>query len=101
MVVASGRWLGVRLDFISEIFIGAVSLMAILLSQNAGENQAVSNVKIKQVTMLTGTLEFAVLANFSCGILILNWGGAVFSKPAEWVFFCVLVDNSRYKNVSL
>ena len=37
----------------------------------------------------TGTLGFAVLANFSCGIsviLILNCGIAVFSKPAGRVF---------------
>ena len=37
-----------------------------------------------------GTLGFAVLANFSCGIsviLILNCGIAVFSKPAGCVFF--------------
>lgn len=38
MVVASGRWLGVRLDFLSELFICAVSLMAVVFSQNAGEN---------------------------------------------------------------
>lgn len=38
MVVASARWLGVRLDFLSELFICAVSLMAIIFSQNAGKN---------------------------------------------------------------
>ena len=36
MVVASGRWLGVRLDLLCELFIGAVAVMAILLSQDAG-----------------------------------------------------------------
>jgi len=38
MVVASGRWLGIRLDILSVIFICAVSLMAVIFSQNAGEN---------------------------------------------------------------
>ena len=36
MVVASGRWLGVRLDLLNELFIGAVAVMAILMSQDAG-----------------------------------------------------------------
>lgn len=36
MVVASGRWVGVRLDLLNELFIGAVVVMAILMSQDAG-----------------------------------------------------------------
>ena len=36
MVKASGRWLGVRLDLLTSIFIGAVSLAAVLVSQDAG-----------------------------------------------------------------
>ena len=36
MVVASGRWLGVRLDLLCALFIGAVAVMAILMSQDAG-----------------------------------------------------------------
>ena len=36
MVMASGRWLGVRLDFLASILIGAVSLAAVLVAQDAG-----------------------------------------------------------------
>ena len=36
MVKASGRWLGVRLDLLASILIGAVSLAAVLVSQDAG-----------------------------------------------------------------
>jgi len=35
-VKASGRWLGVRLDLLASILIGAVSLAAVLVSQDAG-----------------------------------------------------------------
>ena len=36
MAMAGGRWLGVRLDFLTGILIGVVALAAILVSQNAG-----------------------------------------------------------------
>ena len=36
MVMASVRWLGVRLDLLASILIGAVSLAAVLVSQDAG-----------------------------------------------------------------
>ena len=36
MVMASGRWLGVRLDLLAALLIGAVSLAAVLVSQDAG-----------------------------------------------------------------
>ena len=36
LVKASGRWLGVRLDLLASILIGAVSLAAVLVSQDAG-----------------------------------------------------------------
>ena len=36
MVMASGRWLGVRLDLLISMLIGAVSLAAVLVSQDAG-----------------------------------------------------------------
>ncbi len=36
MVMASGRWLGVRLDVLASLLIGAVSLAAVLVSQDAG-----------------------------------------------------------------
>ncbi|KAL9956498.1 hypothetical protein ACROYT_G037980 [Oculina patagonica] len=35
MVMASGRWLGVRLDVLASLLIGAVSLAAVLVSQDA------------------------------------------------------------------
>ena len=36
MVMASGRWLGVRLDLLASMLTGAVSLAAVLVSQDAG-----------------------------------------------------------------
>ena len=36
MTKASGRWLGVRLDLLASMLIGAVSLAAVLVSQDAG-----------------------------------------------------------------
>ena len=35
--MASGRWLGVRLDCLASLLVGAVALAAVLVSQNAGE----------------------------------------------------------------
>ena len=37
MVKASARWLGVRLDLLASVLIGAVSLAAVLVSQDAGK----------------------------------------------------------------
>ena len=37
MVKASARWLGVRLDLLASMLIGAVSLAAVLVSQDAGK----------------------------------------------------------------
>ena len=34
--MASGRWLGVRLDLLASMLIGVVSLAAVLVSQDAG-----------------------------------------------------------------
>ena len=36
MSMASGRWLGVRLDLVAALLIGAVALAAVLTSQDAG-----------------------------------------------------------------
>ena len=36
MVMASGRWLGVRLDLLSSVLTGAVALTAVFMSQDAG-----------------------------------------------------------------
>lgn len=36
MVRASGRWLAVRLDFLSSLLIGVVALAAVLVAQDAG-----------------------------------------------------------------
>ena len=43
MVVASGRWLGVRLDLLNELFIGAVAVMAVFISQDAGKRNEPAN----------------------------------------------------------
>ena len=37
LVMASGRWLGVRLDLLASMLIGVVSLAAVLVSQDAGK----------------------------------------------------------------
>ena len=37
MVMASGRWLGVRLELLASMLIGAVSLAAVSVSQDAGK----------------------------------------------------------------
>ena len=37
MVVASHRWLGVRLDSLSALFTGVVALAALFVSQDAGK----------------------------------------------------------------
>ena len=37
MVMASGRWLGVRLEVITSLLIGTVALAAVLASQDAGK----------------------------------------------------------------
>ena len=36
MVVSSNRWLGVRLDLLSSVFITLVAVAAILVSENPG-----------------------------------------------------------------
>ena len=36
MVMASGRWLGVRLDLLASLLIGVVALAAVMVSQDAG-----------------------------------------------------------------
>ena len=44
MVMASGRWLGARLDCLASLLVGAVALAAILVSQDAGKLKIVSNI---------------------------------------------------------
>ena len=36
MVIASGRWLGARIGLLTSLFIGAVALAAVMVSQDAG-----------------------------------------------------------------
>jgi len=36
LVMASGRWLGVRLDVLASLLIGSVALTAVFMSQDAG-----------------------------------------------------------------
>ena len=42
MVMASGRWLGARLDFLASLLVGAVPLATILISQDAGKLKILS-----------------------------------------------------------
>ena len=44
MVMASGRWLGTRLDCLTCLFVGAVALAAVLVSQDAGKLKILINV---------------------------------------------------------
>ena len=44
MVMASGRWLGARLDCLASLLVGAVALAAILVSQDAGKLKIPCNV---------------------------------------------------------
>ena len=44
MVMASGRWLGARLDCLASLLVGAVAVAAILVSQDAGKLKIRSNV---------------------------------------------------------
>ena len=44
MVMASGRWLGARLDCLASLLVGAVAVAAILVSQDAGKLEILSNV---------------------------------------------------------
>ena len=46
MVMASGRWLGARLDCLASLLVGAVALAAILVSQDAGKLKILSNVLV-------------------------------------------------------
>ena len=49
MVMASGRWLGARLDCLASLLVGAVALAAILVSQDAGKLMILSNVLVKNL----------------------------------------------------
>ena len=44
LVMASGRWLGTRLDCLASLLVGAVALAAILVSQDAGKLKILSNI---------------------------------------------------------
>ena len=51
MVMASGRWLGARLDCLASLLVGAVALAAILVSQDAGK-LILSNVLVFQCKII-------------------------------------------------
>ena len=57
MVMASGRWLGVRLDLIASFMTTAVALSAVLVSQDAGRycanntNYTNNYTKLQQTTV--------------------------------------------------
>ena len=38
MVKAAGRWLGVRIDALSSLFVGLVAAMSVLILQEAGSS---------------------------------------------------------------
>ena len=42
MVMASGRWLGVRFDLLVSLLIGAVALAAVMVSLDAGRYSSLS-----------------------------------------------------------
>ena len=66
MVLASGRWLGVRLDLLSSLLIGAVALAAVLAAQDAGRyicNPGGGDSYMKGAGMLVVSLRGA---NHSC-----------------------------------
>ena len=44
VVMASGRWLGVRLDCLASLLAGAVAVAAVLVSQDAGKLKILGNV---------------------------------------------------------
>ena len=44
LVMASGRWLGARLDCLASLLVGAVAVAAILVSQDARKLKILSNV---------------------------------------------------------
>ena len=44
MVMASGRWLGARLDCHASLLVGAVAVAAVLVSQDAGKLKIPGNV---------------------------------------------------------
>ena len=43
LVMASGRWLGARLDCLASFLVGAVAVAAILVSHDAGTLKILSN----------------------------------------------------------
>ena len=63
MVMASGRWLGVRLDLLASMLIGAVSLAAVLVSQDAGRCICIKvnqNLAAKKTILNFASLSFVV-----------------------------------------
>ena len=50
VVMASGRWLGVRLDLIASLMTTAVALSAVLVSQDAGRYCANNTQQLHQTT---------------------------------------------------
>ena len=44
MVMASARWLGMRLDCLASLLVGAVAVAAVLVSQDAGKLKILGNV---------------------------------------------------------
>ena len=55
MVMASGRWLGARLDLLASLLIASVAVAAVVVSQDAGMYQLIACVKgQRMMTSLSG-----------------------------------------------
>ncbi len=66
MVMASGRWLGVRLDLLTGLFTGAVALAAVLVSQDAGRCIHNLNSSTDYVVLLSTRIYYGVICMISC-----------------------------------
>ena len=77
VVMASGRWLGVRLDLIASLMTTAVALSAVLVSQDAGRYCANYTNYINNYTKLLQTT-----TNYS-GIPLIRW--MIFSVSVDLV----------------
>ena len=55
MVMASGRWLGVRLDLLISLLIGAVALAAVLVSQDPGRYRQSEQISVLSIVLLPST----------------------------------------------
>ena len=74
MVMASGRWLGVRLDLLSSLLTGVVALAAILVTQDAG----------RQTVIRLNHYRVAKCALYTRGIQVLHKGSSVSAEGGSF-----------------